>query len=122
MDKTTKLYQDLFKLFRNAFPKKNPAQAQTELNEIWKEKVKKSAKDKVDDEVYRVLTEGLNKIVEKRKTFSISFFFKKPMCKPKESASVEIEDVEEKKAEENDLEVLETADSEDNSDTGAVLD
>ena len=72
MDKTTKLYQDLFNLFRVAFPKKNPAQAQTELNEIWKEKVKKSFKDKVDDKDYRELTEGWKKIADKRKNYSIS--------------------------------------------------
>ena len=81
-----------------------------------------AGEDKVDDEVYRELTEGWNKIVEKRKTFSICSFFKKTVCKPTESAPVAKEVVEEKKAEEDDLEVLESAASEGDSDAVGVLD
>ena len=40
MEKNSKLYQDLFKLFKCAHPSQTPAKAQIEFNQTWKQKIK----------------------------------------------------------------------------------
>ena len=77
MDKNTKLYQDLSKLYSSAHPGKARLACQVEVNEIWKTKIKEGKK-KVDTAAYELEVDKLKTKMKKREAEGgISSFFKK---------------------------------------------
>ena len=62
--------------------------AQTELNEIWKEKIKKSGKDKVDNDAYQEINDSLRKIVNRRKSSTITSFCQETFLQTKTASSL----------------------------------
>ena len=74
MDKNTKRYQYLFKLYSLAHPNKSSRSCQAEVNEIWNSKLKDDKK-KIDDAAYDAEVEKL-KVKKKVAEVGIRSFFK----------------------------------------------
>ena len=74
MDKNTKRYQDLFKLYSLAHPNKSSRSCQSEVNEIWNSKLKDDKKQ-IDNAAYDAEGEKL-KVKKKVAEVGIRAFFK----------------------------------------------
>ena len=87
-----KLYQDLFNRYKEVFtqnivngiPNKSSSKIQVEVNEIWREKIKRGAKESVCMDAFKSEMIKLKTLLDKKKRGGIQHFFgDKPKSKAK---------------------------------------
>ena len=78
-----KKYQELYNKYKlvytnnivNGIENKTPAKIQLEVNQLWKDKIRKDAKESVNMEVFECEMMKLNSLLEKKKKGGIASFF-----------------------------------------------
>ena len=77
MESNSKAYHELFKLYKCSYSEKTAAKAQADFNQLWKEKIKRSEKEKINTEAYNDISEELKEKRRIKITGIRSFFTKK---------------------------------------------
>ena len=96
-----KVYQDLFNRYKEVFThnivngiaNKSPAKIQVEVNQIWRDKIKKGPKESIDMDAFKSEMMKLKSILDRKKKGSIQTFF--GAKSKKKTGDTNLEDVEE---------------------------
>ena len=95
METNSKLYHDLFRMYKSSYATKSAAKAQADFNQIWKEKIKKTEKEKINMEAYQKVNDELKEIMNKKKSSTgIMSFFKKKTAIAATKPPPETEEIE----------------------------